>query len=154
MNRLTNYCGKWIRHCGWYPDNKIRIFNRTNAYWEKIEIHEEINFTSKVPIKQLNGDILHYSYYSIQDHIKQADKFTDLTAKVAFEKHKTSSIFNIFFNPKWKFFNSYILHLGFLDGYYGYIVCKISAHATLLKYIKLRQLINNTSDGIKKNTIE
>jgi len=143
MNRCTNYCGKWIKHCGWYPDKKVRIFDKNFAFWKDLQIHEEIVFSVETPVIHLKGDILHYSYYTIQEHINQANKFTDLTAKVAFEKNKKSSLFNIFFNPKWKFFSSFIIKGGFLDGYYGYLVCKISANATFLKYAKLRELNKN-----------
>jgi hypothetical protein len=66
-----------------------------------------------------------------------------LAAKAFFENNKKSSLFNIFFNPKWRFFCSFILRLGFLDGYYGYIICKIDAHTTFLKYTKLHELNKN-----------
>ena len=60
MNRLTNYCGKWIRHCGWYPDKKIRIWNRNVGSWSG-EIHETIVFSAKTNEILLEGDLLHYS---------------------------------------------------------------------------------------------
>lgn len=140
FNRLTNYCGKkWIRHCGWYPDKKIRIFNRNNAKWIG-NIHETLSFSSNVVVIPLKGDLYHYSFHSIEEHIKQADKFTTLTAMEAFKNKEKITNFSLLIKPCWKFFRDYFFKGGFLDGYYGYIVCKISSFATFLKYTKLKQL--------------
>lgn len=139
MNRLTNYCGHWIRHCGWYPDRKIRIWNRNVGKW-KGEIHETIEFSQTVEEQHLSGDLLHYSYHSIEDHIRQADKFTTLTSEEAFKKGKyCNSIWKLRIRTFWKFFHDYVFKLGFLDGYYGYVICKISAFATFMKYSKLHE---------------
>lgn len=139
MNRLTNYCGKWIKHC-WYPDTKIRLFNREHARWTGKVIHEKLTTDPGTGLKHLEGDILHYSYYSIAGHIAQANRFTDLTAEEAFREGKRSGMLRILFKPPVKFIRDYFFKLGFLDGYYGFIVCRISAQATFYKYIKLRQL--------------
>lgn len=140
MNRLTNYCGKWIRHCGWYPDSKIRLFNRENTRWSGLVIHEKLTTNPGIVVKHLEGDLLHYSYYTIAGHIEQANRFTDLTAEEAFRKGKKAGILQILFKPPIRFLRDYFFKLGFLDGYYGFIVCYISAQATFFKYIKLRQL--------------
>lgn len=140
MNRLTNYCGHWVKHCGWYPDKKVRLFNSDAAYWSNELIHESIKFHNGAKVMHLNGDILHYSYYTVSDHIRQADKFTDLTALKAFNEGKRAAIFSIILNPIAKFLKDYIIKGGFLDGYYGYVICRISAFATLMKYTKLRQI--------------
>ncbi len=141
LNRLTNYCGSWIHHCGWYPDTKLRLWNKQKGKWEG-NIHEEVIMATDSNIASFKGDLLHYSYYSIQQHINQANKFTDLTAMEAFRKGKKASILKIIFSPCVKFIRDYFLKLGFLDGYHGFVVCKISAFATYLKYTKLRELYN------------
>ena len=141
MNRLTNYCGRWIRHGGWYPDTKIRIFHRDKFAWGGERIHEVLE--QKDPsgvVEHLSGDLLHYSYYSIAQHIAQANHFTDLTALTAVEKGKKAGLAKILISPAVKFFRDYVVKLGFLDGYYGYVVCRISAQATFLKYAKIRQI--------------
>lgn len=135
VKRLTNYCGHWVRHCGWYPDIKLRFYDRRKAGFVG-DIHETI---SPVPTgsSAIEGDLLHYSYYSIQDHVLQYNKFTTLTAQAAYAKGERSSVLKMVANPTIKFCKSYFLQLGFLDGYYGFIICKMSAHATFLKYCKL-----------------
>lgn len=140
FSRLTNYCGKWIKHCGWYPDKKIRLFKKNAGAWKEDKIHEkwELHNTAD-EVGALKGDLLHYSFYTISDHLKQIEKFTEIAAKESVEKGKKASLFKIWAGPKWTFFTQYVIRLGFLDGYYGYLVCKYSAYATLVKYTKIRQ---------------
>src|SRR6185312_8761206 len=71
MNRLTNYCGTWIKHCGWYPDRKLRLFDKTKGKWGGINPHDKFELQPNSTISRLRGDILHYSYYTIDDHYKQ-----------------------------------------------------------------------------------
>lgn len=146
LDRLTNYCGKWIRHCSWYPDKQLRLYDRTKGEFEGKYIHEKVVIKSG-KVGHLSGDMLHYSYTSIHQHIAQADKFTELTALEAFENGKKVGILGILIKPGFKFFRNYIIKLGFLDGYYGYVVCKISAFATYLKYTKLRELNKKKHDN-------
>lgn len=140
MNRLTNYCGKWIYHSSWYPDKKLRLWDSTKGKWGGINPHDKYEMQAGSSQSQLKGNILHYSYYSIQDHIKQVNTFTDIAAKALLMTGKRFSFVNLFFSPPVKFLKMYLLKLGFLDGFEGYIIAKISAHAAFIKYAKLRQL--------------
>lgn len=140
MNRLTNYCGKWIKHCGWYPDRKIRIFEKSKTNWIGERVHETLAFDKDTKIIHLKGDLFHYSYYTVEEHILQANRFSNLTSQESFNKGKKVSLCGIFFRTKWRFFRDYYLKLGFLDGINGFIICKISSFATFMKYSKLNQL--------------
>ena len=139
FNRLTNYCGKWIKHCGWYPDVKLRLFDSRKGSWKGTNPHDRCELDTAT-IKHINYDILHYSYYSISDHIKQVNYFTDIAAKAALKNGKKSSLFSILVKPPIKLLRDYFLKMGFLDGYYGLVISIISSHATFLKYAKLKQL--------------
>ncbi|XZF13950.1 glycosyltransferase family 2 protein [Chitinophagaceae bacterium MMS25-I14] len=140
FSRLTNYCGKWIKHCSWYPDKKVRLFRKNAGEWEGDQIHESWELHDKnAVVGELKGDLLHYSYYSFSDHIRQIEKFTEIAARAAAAKGKNCSLLKIWLGPKWRFFTDYILRLGFLDGYSGYMVCKYSAWAAFAKYSKIRQ---------------
>lgn|SRR5574344_605275 len=146
FNRRNNYCGYWIKHCGWYPDKKIRLFNRKYTHWYG-DIHEYLVFnTPQTNILHLKGDLLHYSYYSISEHIAQIDKFTTLTAKNHRDKSKQISFIKMYFAVKWKFIRDYIFKLGFLDGKYGYQICKLSSIATMIKYIKINENIRHKNN--------
>lgn len=143
FNRLTNYCGVWIKHCGWYPDKKLRLWDSTKGKFGGVNPHDKVIMDKTANTRHIDLDILHYSFYTIEQHLKQIDYFTDISSKAAFEKGKKSNGFKIFYTYTFKFFRDYILKLGFLDGYYGYVVCKNSAHGTRLKYSKLRTLHQN-----------
>jgi glycosyltransferase involved in cell wall biosynthesis len=140
VKRLTNYCGKWIRHCGWYPDKKIRLWRKNKASWQG-DIHETLKLDKNVSTSILNGDLLHYSYYSIKDHLNQVNLFTELMASDAVKKGKKVTLAQLFFSPPIKFIKSYFIQLGFLDGYYGFVVSAISAQTAFYKYLKMREFL-------------
>lgn len=144
MNRMTNYCGHWIRYGSWYPDRQLRLFNRTSGRWDGEKIHEKYRPDERIRPEFLKGDILHFSYYSIQEHLDQANHFTTLTAQVAFSRGKTAPLVKVMANPLLRFFRDFFLRAGFLDGYHGFLIARISAFATFLKYIKIRQLHQQT----------
>lgn len=141
FNRLTSYCGEWIRYCGWYPDARIRLWHRHHARWEGEKIHEQVVCDDSAKVKLLSGDLLHYSYNSIDEHISQANKFSSISAEVAFKKNKKADLIkDCILNPLYTFFNKFILRKGFLDGERGFIICVLSAYSNFLKYSKIRML--------------
>ncbi len=140
FNRLTNYCGKWIKHCGWYPDKKLRLWDSSKGMWTGVNPHDRYEMQQGAKIGYLNGDLFHYSYYSIQQHLEQVNKFTDIASKADFNNGRKVNVFGMLFQPSWKFFRDFIIKGGFLDGYYGYVICKISANAAFIKYLKIREL--------------
>ncbi len=143
FNRLTNYLGKWIRHSGWYPDQKLRLFKKDMGKWTGINPHDKIEMQKNATIKYIKGDLLHYSYYSIEQHLAQINSFTTIGANEAFKKNKKSNWFIASIKAIWKFIRDYFFKLGFLDGYYGFIICSLSAWATFSKYIKIVELQKN-----------
>lgn len=140
MNRMTNYAGKWIKHSGWYPDIKLRLFDRRKGKWIGLIIHEKFELYKGGQIKHLNGDLLHFSFYSVDEHRRQSDKFTSLGAKADYEKGKKAPVYKIWGSPIVKFLKDYIFNLGFLDGREGFVICWISAGASYTKYQKLKKL--------------
>jgi glycosyltransferase involved in cell wall biosynthesis len=143
MSRLTSYCGQWIKHGGWYPDRKIRLFNRKVARWGGINPHDKIEVDNNVKVKLIGGDILHYTYYNISEHIQQADRFTKIMAKDLFDKGKRTNLLRILFKPKARFFRDYIFKCGFLDGYNGLLIAIISSYAVFLREIRLKEHWDN-----------
>ncbi|NVM21818.1 MAG: glycosyltransferase family 2 protein [Desulfobacterales bacterium] len=141
FNRLTNYCGKWIRYCGWYPDKKLRLWDRRKGGWGGVNPHDKVIMNKNISTSHLKGDLLHYSYHTIRDHVSQMNKFSDIAARVAYEKGRRSNlIIDILLNPVLTFMKKYFIKLGILDGYYGFIISINSAFGKFLKYIKLREL--------------
>lgn len=139
FNRLTNYCGQWIKHCGWYPDKKIRLFDRSKGKWAGTNPHDKFVVASN-DVGFLKGDLLHYSFYTIEQHKKQIESFTDISSKELFEKGKETNLFYLIFSPVAKFLQSYFIQLGFLEGYYGFVISWLGAVYKYKKYSKLMQL--------------
>lgn len=140
MNRLTNYCGQWIHHSGWYPDRKLRLFDRRLAQWGGTNPHDRVALHTALPTRHLMGDLWHYSYYTVAEHYARADKYATIAASALAARGKKSYWFNLWLNPALKFLRNYVLKRGFLDGKAGWTICCIAALETHWKYKRLRAL--------------
>jgi len=141
MNRMTSYCGTWIRHGAWYPDRKIRLFDSRAGAWSGRNPHDRFQLTDAgARIGNLAGDILHYSYASISDHVRQVDYFTGISANELFTRGKSAGLAHLLFAPPIRFLRDYFYKRGFLDGFYGFVIAMISAHSVFIKYVKLHEL--------------
>lgn len=140
MSRMTNYCGSWIRHGAWYPDRKVRLFDRRKARWGGTNPHEWVVTTEGATVRGLKGDLLHYSYYNLSDHIRQIDLFTEMSAQTMFREGRAPSLVRMLFGPVVRFARDFVLKMGFLDGRAGLTIAVLSAQAVFIKYAKLRQL--------------
>ena len=140
MNRYNNYCGRFIKHGLWYPNQKIRLFDKRFAKWGGMNPHDKIELTENVTICFLEGDILHYAYNSIHEHLERNDELSTIAARSIFESGKKKHWSKIILSPVWSFFNGYFLRLGFLDGYYGFVIATQTASQSFLKYQKLNRL--------------
>lgn len=138
FKRKPFYLGKWIKHSGWYPDKKIRLFKKDLAYWEGDFVHEKLVFKGKV--KDLKGDLLHYSYRNLSDHILRIEKYSNLSADKMFTEGKRSTFLKIFFLPIFTFLRDFIFRGGALDGIHGLIISFFSSYYVFLKYAKLFEL--------------
>lgn len=148
LHRLTNYCGHWVRHCGWYPDNKLRLFDKRKGHWAGMNPHDKFTlFEGDRNTRILNGDILHYSYYTVDEHIKQMHYFSTIAAGEMFRQGKKPYGIQLIINPALHFFKSYLIKLGFLDGWRGLQICSISSYGTFLKYYRLLLLINKSQES-------
>ena len=140
-NRLTNYCGKWIRHSGWYPDTKLRLWDRRKGQWGGINPHDRVVMDGGSCVAHLDGDLYHYSYHTIRDHIDTINNFSEIAARAAHTDGRNASLaLDIVLNPLLTFFKKYFLKLGFLDGYPGFVIAVHTAYGKFLKYSKLREL--------------
>lgn len=140
LNRMTNYCGKWIKHSGWYPDVKTRLFPKKDSYWEGAFVHEELVHPADLKTIQLEGHLAHYSYYSYVDHRARADKYSALTAQKMFHNGKKVSAMKPYMSALGRFVAMYILKAGFLDGKMGFKIAQISAQSNVFKYKELIRL--------------
>jgi glycosyltransferase involved in cell wall biosynthesis len=147
FNRLTNYCGKWIRHTGWYPDKKLRLFDSGKGKWAGVNPHDRYELERGSSKCYLKGDLLHYCFDTIEEHLDQTNKFSEEGARALYEKGKKSNTAKILLKSTAKFIRNYFLKLGFLDGYYGFVISRISAFSTFIKYAKLKELQKKAGEG-------
>ncbi len=141
MNRLTFLEGKPIRCCGWYPDTKLRLFRRSKGKWAGLNPHDEFRFDKKAAPGFLKGDLLHYSFDSKADWIRQTEKFARIGAESYFiHGKKTLPLFQ-FISPLSRFFRDYFLKGGWLAGITGWEVSLMNAKASRLKYRYLQLLL-------------
>ncbi|MCK5134338.1 MAG: glycosyltransferase [Bacteroidales bacterium] len=152
FNRLTNYCGKWIRHTSWYPSKKLRLWDARKGNWGGFNPHDRFYLNKGASRRFLKGDILHYSYYSVSEHLEQMNAFSTILARSYYERGRRVYSSSILLHPLWRFIKDFLFKTGFLDGYYGFIVSVNSAHEVFLKYVKLR-IIYKDEKLIQKQTI-
>jgi glycosyltransferase involved in cell wall biosynthesis len=139
LARLTNYCGTWVRHGGWYPDRKLRLYDRRLGRWTGLLLHERYEVAGEQKVGALTGDLLHYSYDSVSQHVTQLNRFTSIAAEELMLRGRGgATLFHLLLKPIWKFVHGYFLRLGFLDGFAGLCIASISAAGVFLKYAKLR----------------
>lgn len=143
FNRLTNYCGKWIKHNSWYPDPKLRLFDKRKGLWEGTNPHDRYEMKPGTRVKYLKGDLLHYSYYAVSEHVAQTNKFSEILSHSFHKRSRNPSILAMLIHPFWRFIRDYFIKHGFLDGVYGLIVCINAAHEVFLKYAKHWVLVKN-----------
>jgi glycosyltransferase involved in cell wall biosynthesis len=140
VNRLANYCGQWIRYSGWYPDRKMRLFDRTKGKWKGTNPHDKYVLAKGSRTAILDGDLLHYTFYTVDEHKKQVENFSSIAAQAKFDQGIRSNWFKVLVKPIARFVKGYLFKAGFLDGYYGWLIGIYSARATFLKYRKLMKI--------------
>ena len=143
FHRLTNYCGQWVKYAGWYPDMKLRLWNKQKGKWGGTNPHDKVVMVPGASVSLLKGDLLHYSYYTISQHVIQTNSFSNIAAKEAFRKGEKSSLTKIVLNPWFTFIKKYFFQRGFSGGWIGFTICINSAYGKFLKYIKLWELHKN-----------
>jgi glycosyltransferase involved in cell wall biosynthesis len=136
MPRLAQYLGRWILHSGWYPDRKIRLYDRRKARWKGDFVHESVVVEGSVG--HLESNLLHFTCSSLSEHVKTMDRYTTLAAEQLVFAGKQVGWSQLLLNPPWTFFQTYVLKLGFLDGQEGLAIAYMAAHYNFLKYAKAR----------------
>lgn len=139
-NRFTNYCGKWIRHSGWYPDSKLRLYDRRKGNWQGLDPHPHVILQAGASSGKLKGDLLHYSFYSHEELVTRSAGYAKQAAEAMLQTGKKYSGFKLVFSPVFRFWKDYIFQGGFRDGFEGLVICWVAAYYTFLKYMYLRAL--------------
>ncbi|MEO6166523.1 MAG: glycosyltransferase family 2 protein [Chitinophagales bacterium] len=140
LNRLSNFCGSWIHHSGWYPDRKMRLFNKNKGQWGGTNPHDKFELATRATEGRITGDLLHYTARSEQEYRKKMEGYATIAAAEMYGQHKSAGSLIVYLKVIASFFRNYFFRFGFLDGRMGLKVCSINAGYTFQKYNKLRNL--------------
>jgi len=143
IKRKNFFLGKWIKHCGWYPDYNLRLFRRGKGSFGMREVHESVDLDG--PVGYLENPMEHHTYRSIDDFMGRLDRYSTLAARELLKENRRYGMHHIIFRPIYTFFNMYIMRFGILEGYYGFILSVFYSFYTFSKYVKLRELQDNRS---------
>jgi glycosyltransferase involved in cell wall biosynthesis len=138
VNRLSRFSGRWIRHCGWYPDRKLRLFRRSKGRWEGQDLHEKVRLDG--PVMDLDADLLHYTYENLSENVRKIQNYSTIFARAQHDRGRRASLWDLLARPPAKFLKAYLLKGGFLDGRHGLILSLTATFYVFLKYAKLWEL--------------
>jgi glycosyltransferase involved in cell wall biosynthesis len=133
--RCARYLGRWIRHSGWHPDYKLRLFDRRRGCWEGAYVHESVVVDG--PVETLPGEILHYTCDSLEEHRQRIELYTDLAAREMFDRGQRPSLLMAWMMPAWVFLQTYFFRAGLLDGRQGFLIARMAARYVARKFEKL-----------------
>lgn len=140
LNRLNFFGGKPVKTCGWYPDKKLRLWNRTKGAWGGMNPHDKLVMERGCRVEHFSADLLHYTYPNRSDFLVQRIKFANISA----QHLKNSSVLyltaKMVLSPPVKFLRTYLYHLGFTEGRKGLFICYHLSREVFLKYYKAIQL--------------
>jgi glycosyltransferase involved in cell wall biosynthesis len=135
--RTTCFAGRWLRHGENYPDRQIRLWKRGQAKWGGIDPHYKLEVSGA--IRKLRQDMLHYSNQTINQQLSKLATYSDLFVKHCLETDRKVGPMDMIVRPFWRFFRSYVLLRGFLDGWAGYYLAWHAAFSTATRYMKVRE---------------
>lgn len=135
LPRLSSYCGQFMRHGGWYPDRVVRVFKRGRARFSDDIVHESVQVQG--PVGQLQHDLLHLSYRSLDDVLEKMNRYSSAGAEKLAASGRRSSLATALAKSLWAFIRTYVLRRGFLDGRLGFVLACSIAQETWYRYLKL-----------------
>ncbi len=143
--RLSSYCGRFMRHGGWYPDRVVRLFRRGTARFSDDIVHESV--LASGPVGRLRHDLLHISYRSLDDVLDKMNRYSSAGAAKLLAKGRRGGVTSALAHGLWAFARAYLLRGGFLDGRLGFVLACGIAHETWYRYLKLWLMQRDRSDG-------
>ncbi|HYM25971.1 MAG TPA: glycosyltransferase family 2 protein [Vicinamibacterales bacterium] len=138
--RVTWHLGRWIRTTDWYPDYKTRLYDRRAARWTGRYVHETV--TVDGAIGTLRGELQHYAYRDIAEHLETIDRYTTYAARQMHEDGRRAGVAQLLGHAPLAFLRNYVAHRGVLDGAPGLIISALNSYYVFLKFAKLRELQN------------
>ncbi|AJX32070.1 glycosyltransferase family 2 protein [Burkholderia oklahomensis] len=135
LDRLSSFCGRWVRHGGWYPDWVPRLFRRGAARFSDDLVHERLVFDG--PAAKLDGKLLHYSYEDFETVLRKLDAYSSAGAAQRRAAGKQGGFAKALGRGAWAFVRTYLLRRGFLDGRAGFMIAVFNAETVYYRFLKL-----------------
>jgi (heptosyl)LPS beta-1,4-glucosyltransferase len=136
--RVAFYLGRWIRSTDWWPDWQLRLYHRRHGHWSRVHVHESVRISG--PVGRLRGELQHFPYASVADHLETIDRYTTIAAHELYENGRRAGFARIAVHPVLAFTRNYLLRGGFRQGTAGLIVSLLNSYYVLLKFVKLWEL--------------
>ena len=136
--RMAQYLGRWILHSGWYPDRKVRLYDRRRAHWVGQFVHESVEVNGR--LGELQSNLLHFTCSSLSEHMRTLDRYTTLAAEEIVSQGRKIGYRHLLLNPPYTFLRSYVVQRGFLDGVEGVAIAYAAAFYNFLKFAKARNM--------------
>jgi glycosyltransferase involved in cell wall biosynthesis len=136
----TNFCGQWLSFGHWNPESHVRIFKKSQVHWNTDAVHEGLVISKNLNVKKLKGKVNHYTIRSLEHYSQKNDYYINLAAEKMKCANKKAGIIKLYLSPAYRFIHSYIFKLGFLDGYFGYVIARETARVAYLKYKRINNL--------------
>src|ERR1700740_2817731 len=143
--RRAWYLGDWVWHTRWYPDRQRKLYRRDKT---KFEVPEHATVKYDGAIGRLQGDLLHYTLRSVEEHAAKVEAITTPQAQYLYAEGRRSWRAAMWLASPWSWLNNFVLRLGFLDGYRGWVISRMAARGTWLKFHKLGELIDSEQHRI------
>lgn len=138
VSRLSRYCGRFMRHSGWYPDRIVRLFRRGAARFSDDLVHERLLVEGGTG--QLDGELLHYAFDDFEEVLHKVDRYSSAGAVMLQQRGRSASLTGAVLRGLWSFVRTYVLRGGFLDGREGFMLAVSNAEGTYYRYLKLMLL--------------
>ncbi|HUW25624.1 MAG TPA: glycosyltransferase family 2 protein [Gallionella sp.] len=138
VSRLSSYCGRFMRHSGWYPDRIVRLLRRGTAHFSDDLVHERLLVEGG--IGQLDGELLHYAFDNMEEVLHKIDRYSTAGAQMLHRRGRKVTLGGAVLRGLWSFVRTYVLRRGFLDGREGFMLAISNAEGTYYRYLKLMLL--------------
>jgi (heptosyl)LPS beta-1,4-glucosyltransferase len=146
VNRLTNFYNKFIKHSGWHPDRIVRVYNKKHYRYNEALVHESVSCEQACKV-DLPGLLLHYTFQSLEEHMDKQNLYAKAWSEDQYRKGRKVRLYEMLFRSLFAFFRQYVIRLGVLDGYPGFLISVIQMQYTFNKYslLKFKNSIENKS---------
>jgi glycosyltransferase involved in cell wall biosynthesis len=138
LPRRSSFCGRFMKHSGWWPDYVVRLFKRHSGRFSDHRTHERLIVQGR--LGRLREPLMHEAVRNIEQMLAKMDGYSSSSAFERFERGRRASLVSAVTHGAWAFFRTYVLRLGFLDGREGFILAVANAEGSYYRYVKLMML--------------